>query len=82
MGRTSGSQNIGPTRPRFRTEVFEDSVRVPPERYVPAGVQAVPSRTMDGLRAQGELVKITNAQGQVQWVIVYRMANGQVKTGP
>ena len=63
---------MGTPRPRFRTEEFEDSVRVPQEPYQFAGVQSVSSKTMDGLRSRGELVRITNSNGQAQWMVVYR----------
>ena len=63
---------IGKERPRYRTEQFDDSVRIPQEQYQVGGVQSVPSRTMDGLRSRGELVMITNSNGQKQWVVVYR----------
>ena len=63
---------MGTPRPRFRTEEFEDTVRIPQEQYQFAGVQAVTSKTMDGLRSRGELVRIVNANGQSQWMVVYR----------
>jgi hypothetical protein len=62
---------MGKPRERYSTEAFEDSVRIPIEQYQTAGVQSVPSRTMDGLQSQGVLVQITNANGQKQWVVIY-----------
>lgn len=62
---------MGTPRPRFSTEEFQDSVIVPQEQYALPGVQSVPSRTMDGLKSQGTLQLITNANGQKQWVVVY-----------
>lgn len=67
---------MGPSRQRFSTEEFNDSVRIPIERYQTAGVQAVPSRTMDSLKSQGELVQITNTNGQKQWIVIYPQHRG------
>ena len=71
-----GKKVMGTSRQRFSTEEFNDSVRIPIERYQTAGVQAVPSRTMDSLKSQGELVQITNTNGQKQWIVIYPQHRG------
>lgn len=63
---------IGPTRQRFSTEEFDDSVRVPQEQFSFARAQAVPSTTMDSLKSQGELVRVLNSAGQYEWIVVYK----------
>ena len=64
---------IGRIRERFSTQVYEDSVRIPQESYQLPQAQAVPSRTMDGLKSNAELQMITNANGQKEWVVIYKV---------
>ena len=64
---------MGKIRQRFSTQVFEDSVRVPQEQYQLPQAQAVSSKTMDGLKSNAELQMITNANGQKEWVVIYKV---------
>ena len=72
-------KTLGPERPRYRTEAFEDEVRVPPTQLDIAGYQSgtVPSATLDGLHSVGDLVKVVNPNGGVSWYVEFHTGAGK-----
>ena len=72
-------KTLGPERPRYRTEAFEDEVRVPPTQLDIAGYQSgtVPSATLDGLLSVGDLVKVVNPNGGVSWYVEFHTGAGK-----
>ena len=72
-------QTLGQARPRYRTEAFQDEVRVPPVQLNITGYQSgtVPSATLDGLRSAGDLVKVVNPNGGVSWYVEFHTGAGK-----
>ena len=70
---------LGPERPRYPTEVFQNEVRVPPTQLDIAGYRSgtVPSTTLDGLRSVGDLVKVVNPNGGVSWYVEFHTGAGK-----
>ena len=63
-------------QPRFSSEDFSHSVFIPLENYAVPGVTAAVGRTMDGLKAAGQLAKVVNQNGSISWVVLIPKKGG------